>query len=96
MHVERRQEHARFDPREAQRPSVRQECRTFAREHGLGLRDITEGIGTHVAIEEGRGTLGRLVKEDGLYDDIAATAENLKEITARLNEGPATRPHQRL
>ncbi len=28
-------------------------CRTFARETGVGLRDITQGIGTHIAIEEG-------------------------------------------
>ena len=28
-------------------------CRTFAREQGIGLRDITQGIGTHLAIEEG-------------------------------------------
>jgi len=28
-------------------------CRTFAREHGIGLRDINQGIGTHIAIEEG-------------------------------------------
>ncbi|MEN8164353.1 MAG: aconitase/3-isopropylmalate dehydratase large subunit family protein [Acidobacteriota bacterium] len=29
-------------------------CRVFAREQGVHLRDITEGIGTHVAIDEGR------------------------------------------
>ncbi len=28
-------------------------CRTFARETGVILRDVTQGIGTHVAIEEG-------------------------------------------
>jgi len=28
-------------------------CRTFAREHTIGLRDIPHGIGTHIAIEEG-------------------------------------------
>ncbi len=28
-------------------------CRSFARETGVGLRDITQGIGTHVAIEDG-------------------------------------------
>ncbi len=28
-------------------------CRGFARETGVGLRDITAGIGTHVAIDEG-------------------------------------------
>ena len=28
-------------------------CRTYAREHGIGLRDISQGIGTHIAIEEG-------------------------------------------
>lgn len=28
-------------------------CRLFAREHGIGLRDITQGIGTHLALEEG-------------------------------------------
>jgi homoaconitate hydratase family protein/3-isopropylmalate dehydratase small subunit len=31
-----------------------QVCRTFARETGVVLRDIDQGIGTHVAIEEGR------------------------------------------
>jgi len=31
-----------------------QRCRIFAREHGIQLRDITQGIGTHLAIEEGR------------------------------------------
>ncbi|MAE70617.1 MAG: homoaconitate hydratase [Gemmatimonadetes bacterium] len=30
-----------------------QVCRGFARESGVGLRDITAGIGTHIAIEEG-------------------------------------------
>ncbi|MCD4748614.1 MAG: 3-isopropylmalate dehydratase large subunit [Thermoanaerobaculales bacterium] len=29
-------------------------CRVFARSHGVPLRDITEGIGTHLAIDEGR------------------------------------------
>jgi homoaconitate hydratase family protein/3-isopropylmalate dehydratase small subunit len=28
-------------------------CRSFARETGVGLRDITAGIGTHIAIEDG-------------------------------------------
>ncbi len=28
-------------------------CRTYARETGVGLRDITAGIGTHIAIEDG-------------------------------------------
>ncbi|MHB8079544.1 MAG: 3-isopropylmalate dehydratase large subunit, partial [Candidatus Krumholzibacteriia bacterium] len=28
-------------------------CRLFARARGVGLRDITEGIGTHLAVEEG-------------------------------------------
>jgi 3-isopropylmalate/(R)-2-methylmalate dehydratase large subunit len=28
-------------------------CRTYARENGIGLRDITQGIGTHIALEEG-------------------------------------------
>ncbi len=30
-----------------------QHCRVYARESGVGLRDITQGIGTHIAIEEG-------------------------------------------
>ncbi|MBU8871967.1 MAG: 3-isopropylmalate dehydratase large subunit [Gemmatimonadales bacterium] len=28
-------------------------CRTYARETGVGLRDITQGIGTHIALEDG-------------------------------------------
>jgi len=28
-------------------------CRTYAREHGIQVRDIDQGIGTHIAIEEG-------------------------------------------
>ena len=28
-------------------------CRMFAREHGVAIRDVNAGIGTHVAIEEG-------------------------------------------
>ena len=28
-------------------------CRGYARETGVGLRDITQGIGTHIALEEG-------------------------------------------
>jgi len=28
-------------------------CREYAREHGIGLKDITQGIGTHLAIDEG-------------------------------------------
>jgi 3-isopropylmalate/(R)-2-methylmalate dehydratase large subunit len=28
-------------------------CREYARKHGIGLRDITQGIGTHLAIDEG-------------------------------------------
>ncbi len=31
-----------------------QRCRVFARAHGVAIRDITEGIGTHVALEEGQ------------------------------------------
>ena len=30
-----------------------QYCRTYARETGVGLRDITQGIGTHLALEDG-------------------------------------------
>jgi homoaconitase/3-isopropylmalate dehydratase large subunit len=30
-----------------------QYCRKYARETGVGLRDITQGIGTHLALEEG-------------------------------------------
>ena len=30
-----------------------QTCRIFARETGVGLRDITQGIGTHIAIDDG-------------------------------------------
>jgi 3-isopropylmalate dehydratase small subunit len=30
-----------------------QYCRTYSRETGVGLRDITQGIGTHLALEEG-------------------------------------------
>jgi 3-isopropylmalate dehydratase small subunit len=30
-----------------------QTCRVFARETGVGLRDITQGIGTHIAIDDG-------------------------------------------
>lgn len=33
-------------------------CRTFARQTGVGLRDITDGIGTHIAIEDGLVTPG--------------------------------------
>jgi len=28
-------------------------CREYARKHGIGLKDITQGIGTHLAIDEG-------------------------------------------
>ncbi len=28
-------------------------CREYAREHGIGLKDITQGIGTHLALDEG-------------------------------------------
>jgi 3-isopropylmalate/(R)-2-methylmalate dehydratase large subunit len=28
-------------------------CREFARESGVGLRDVTQGIGTHIAFEDG-------------------------------------------
>jgi 3-isopropylmalate/(R)-2-methylmalate dehydratase large subunit len=28
-------------------------CREYARQHGIGLKDITQGIGTHLAIDEG-------------------------------------------
>ena len=28
-------------------------CREFARETGVGLRDVTQGIGTHIAFEDG-------------------------------------------
>jgi 3-isopropylmalate/(R)-2-methylmalate dehydratase large subunit len=31
-----------------------QYCRAYAREKGIEVRDITQGIGTHIAIEEGR------------------------------------------
>jgi homoaconitate hydratase family protein/3-isopropylmalate dehydratase small subunit len=30
-----------------------QYCREFARETGVGLRDVTQGIGTHIAFEDG-------------------------------------------
>jgi len=30
-----------------------QTCREYARETGVGLRDITDGIGTHIALEDG-------------------------------------------
>ncbi|MHC4469671.1 MAG: aconitase/3-isopropylmalate dehydratase large subunit family protein [Planctomycetota bacterium] len=33
-------------------------CRLFAREHGVGVYDITSGVGTHVAIDEGMAVPG--------------------------------------
>lgn len=40
-------------------------CRTFAREHGIRIFDIHEGIGTHIAIDEGLvGPGGTLVSTD--------------------------------
>ena len=33
--------------------SNQQFCRDYARKHGIGLRDITQGIGTHIAIDDG-------------------------------------------
>ena len=36
-------------------------CRTFAREHGLGLFDVDAGIGSHVVIEQGKALPGGTV-----------------------------------
>ena len=36
-------------------------CRTFAREHGVGLFDVNAGIGSHVVIEEGKAVPGATV-----------------------------------
>ncbi len=36
-------------------------CRTFAREHGVGLHDVDAGIGSHVLIEQGMAVPGSTV-----------------------------------
>jgi len=36
-------------------------CRTFAREHGVGLFDVDAGIGSHVVIEQGKAVPGATV-----------------------------------
>ncbi len=58
------------------------------RDVSANLRDIT------AEVREGRGTIGRLIREDGLYEDARALVTDLKvsgghlrEVTTRLSEG---------
>lgn len=41
-------------------------------------------------IEQGQGSLGKLLKDDELYDDIKLTAANIKSITAKVDSGEGT------
>jgi phospholipid/cholesterol/gamma-HCH transport system substrate-binding protein len=52
----------------------------------------TRGIVTDVktvtgTVADGKGTLGKVVHDDRLYEGAAATAENLESITAKVDEG---------
>lgn len=43
-----------------------------------------------VRLDEGQGTLGKLMKDDKMYDDLGATVANLKLVTDRLAQGEGT------
>ncbi len=48
------------------------------------LRKIAEGI------REGRGTLGKLVSDDTMYEDLEAITANIREVSDRLANGKGT------
>lgn len=57
-----------------------------------GVTGAMRGIVTDVKIvtgevAQGRGTVGKLVHDDRLYDGAAGTAENLESITGKIDEG---------
>ena len=53
--------------------------KTFA-----ALSDVTGRI------KRGEGTVGKLISDDGVFDDLSTTVASLKEITARINQGEGT------
>ncbi len=65
---------------------------------GTTPTDILEELGAAVAgiremtdqIAEGKGTLGKLIKDETVYDDLQSTMANLKEVSGRLANGEGT------
>jgi phospholipid/cholesterol/gamma-HCH transport system substrate-binding protein len=65
---------------------------------GTTPTDILEEVGAAVAgirgmtdqISEGKGTLGKLIKDETVYNDLQATVSNLKEVSGRLANGEGT------
>jgi phospholipid/cholesterol/gamma-HCH transport system substrate-binding protein len=65
-----------------------------ALEEGGILKNISETMAnlrglTH-DLEQGQGTLGKLLKDDTLYEEIRAVASNLRAITERIEQGEGT------
>ena len=55
-----------------------------AKETMVNLQNITH------TIDRGEGTLGKLVKDDKLYDEVKGTMTNLKQVTQAIEEGKGT------
>ncbi|HEX9758055.1 MAG TPA: MlaD family protein [Nitrospiria bacterium] len=52
---------------------------------------LVESLNKVVArLEKGEGTLGKLLTEEGVYDNLEKSLENLKKITKRVEEGEGT------
>ena len=55
------------------------------------LRDAIARIDHMIEdIEGGQGTVGKLLRDDGLYEDVRATVNEMKVMVADLNEGKGT------
>ncbi|MGE0709941.1 MAG: MlaD family protein [Planctomycetota bacterium] len=62
---------------------VSEDPRTTAAVEGI-IQDVKVVTGT---VAEGKGTLGKIVHDDRLYEGAAHTAENLESITAKVDSG---------
>jgi len=56
-----------------------------------GIKNIVSNLDIVLEdLAEGKGTLGKLIKDDELYNDTTVAMKNLKNITAKLNDSGGT------
>ena len=54
---------------------------------------IAKGDDITTKLDEGQGTMGKLLKDDTLYNELKETTHNLNQITASINAGQGSLRH---
>ena len=68
--------------------TVIRENRADLRKMMAGLSDTADNLAKVTGdIRKGEGTIGKLYKEEKLYEDVASVSANLKKITSRIEKG---------